>query len=298
MRIARLGPDEAVVKRGLAEVRCRLPSAADVLERVAELADAGISEDALVGSFPPRIRSEVELLVRGLRARGFFERVDSPADSFWLSVGALAPDASVRLPEVSAFVIGSGPLAASTASALVTCGVGRVDTDSDVPRTEDYDLWCAAVEEPADSGLLDIAARALAAGVVFLPAWIDDLCIRVGPMTHPLDTACLRCYLLRVDSNDPEREVHRLLRQQGGAGPGGAGFLPPMASMAGQIAALEAVKYLSGLPVTTVGQVIEMSLVPFRCNVRRVLRVPRCPMCSGVARQGAPIVAVDPQLVE
>jgi hypothetical protein len=61
---------------------------------------------------------------------------------------------------------------------------------------------------------------------------------------------------------------------------------------------MEAVKYLSGLPVTTTGQIIEMSLVPFRCAIRRVLRVPRCPMCSGVTRQGAPIVAVDPQLVE
>jgi hypothetical protein len=71
-----------------------------------------------------------------------------------------------------------------------------------------------------------------------------------------------------------------------------------MASIAGQITGMEAVKYLAGLPVTTAGQIIEMSLVPFRCNVRRVLRVPRCPTCSAVTRQGAPVVAVDPQLVE
>jgi bacteriocin biosynthesis cyclodehydratase domain-containing protein len=298
LQIVRLGPDEAIVKKGLSEVRCRLPGVADVLERVAELADSGISEDILVESFPPRIKSEIELLVRGLRARGLFEKAEDHTDSFWLSVGALAPNASVRLSEASALVVGNGPLADSMASALVACGVGHVDTGSDMPKTEDCDLWCAAVEEPADPSLLVVAARALAAGVVFLPTWIDDLCIRVGPMTHPFDTACLRCYLLRADSNDPEREVHRLLRQQGNSDSCGAGFLPPMASVAGQIAGMEAVKYLSGLPVTTTGHVIEMSLVPFRCDVRRVLRVPRCPMCSGVTRQGAPIVAVDPQLVE
>jgi hypothetical protein len=97
MRIARLGSDEAVAKKGVAEVRCRLPGVADVLERVAELADGGISEDVLVESFPPRIKSEVELLVRGLRARGFFERAEDHTGSFWSSVGALAPNASVRL---------------------------------------------------------------------------------------------------------------------------------------------------------------------------------------------------------
>jgi len=298
MRIARIGSDEAVAKKGLAEVRCRFPGVADVLERVAELADGCINEDVLVESFPPRIKSEVQLLVRGLRARGFFEKAEDHTHSFWLSVGALAPNAPVRLSEASAVVIGNGPLADSTASALVACGVGQVDTRSDVPKTGECDLWCAAVEEPADPNLLAVAERALSAGVVFLPTWIDDLGIRIGPMTHPFDTACLRCYLLRADSNDPEREVHRLLRQQGNSDSYGAGFLPPMVSVAGQIAGMEAVKYLSGLPVTTTGHVIEMSLVPFRCDVRRVLRVPRCPMCSGLTRRGAPIVAVDPQLGE
>jgi bacteriocin biosynthesis cyclodehydratase domain-containing protein len=297
MRIARLGSDEAIAKKGLAEVRCRFPGIADVLERVAELADGGISEDVLVESFPPRIRSEVGLLVRSLRVRGFFNKAEDHVDSFWSSVGELAPNASGRLAEASAMVIGDGPLADSTASALAACGVGRVDTGSDMPKAGNHDLWCAAVEGPADPSLLAVAERALSIGVVFLPTWIDDLCIRVGPMTHPFDTACLHCYLLRADSNDPEREVHRLLRQHGNSD-GGAGFLPPMPSVAGQIAGMEAVKYLGGLPVTTTGQVIEMSLVPFRCDVRRVLRVPRCPMCSGVTRQGAPTVAVDPQLVE
>jgi bacteriocin biosynthesis cyclodehydratase domain-containing protein len=298
MRIARLSSDEAIAKKGLAEVRCRLPGAADVLKRIADLADACSSDDIIVESFPPPIRSEIELLVHGLRARGFFEKTEDRTDSFWLSVGALAPNATVRLSQASALVIGNGPLADSAAAALVACGVGRVDTGSDTPKAASHDLWCATVEGPADPSLLAVAARALAAGVVFLPIWIDDLCIRVGPMTHPFDTACLRCYLLRADSNDPEREVHRLLRQQGDSDSCGAGFLPPMASVGGQIAGMEAVKYLSGLPVTTTGQIIEMSLVPFRCAIRRVLRVPRCPMCSGVTRQGAPIVAVDPQLVE
>jgi hypothetical protein len=68
--------------------------------------------------------------------------------------------------------------------------------------------------------------------------------------------------------------------------------------MAGQLAAVEIVKQLAGLPVASIGRVIEFSLVPFRCDVRRVLRVPRCPLCSGVGAQGAPVVAHASQLAE
>jgi hypothetical protein len=84
-----------------------------------------ISEDVLVESLPPRIKSEVQLLVRGLRARGFLEKAEDRTDSFWLSGGVLAPNASVRLSEASALVIGNGPRADSTASAFVHAASAR-----------------------------------------------------------------------------------------------------------------------------------------------------------------------------
>ncbi|HEY0639727.1 MAG TPA: TOMM precursor leader peptide-binding protein, partial [Pseudonocardiaceae bacterium] len=153
-----------------------------------------------------------------------------------------------------------------------------------------WDVWCAAAGGPPEPVLTDVARAALAAGVVFLPVWIDDLVIRTGPLTHPGDTACLRCYLLRLDSTDPHREVHRLLRDTAGP-PSPAGFLPSMAAVAAGIAATEVVKHLTGLPVTTCGRAVELTMVPFRAAVHRVLRVPRCPECSGTARRSAPIVA-------
>lgn len=140
-----------------------------------------------------------------------------------------------------------------------------------------------------------MARRALDARAPLLPVWIDDLVVRVGPLTHPFDTACLRCYLMRADSGDVWREAHALLRAQWSPG---AGFLPPLPAVAGEIAATEAVKHLAGLPVTACGRVIEVSLVPFHSAVRRVLRVPRCPDCSGTARQGAPVISHGSQLVD
>ena len=302
-RVVHLGADEAVLKRGLAEVRLKFPGISALLDRVTELADGTLDEDSLVEAFDPEVQPQVRRLIAGLRARGLIHQLSTaaPAELFWLSVAPYAPDAVARLADASALVVGTGAVAATVAAALKDCGVGRVGTRDAPPCSGSWDVWCAASEnpdEPAESGLLRIAETALEDGVLCLPVWVEDLVVRIGPMTYPFDTACLRCYLLRVDSNDPERDVHRLLRGQQGEGHSGAGFLPPMVSVAGQIAAMEIVKHLTGLPVSTAGHAIELSLVPFRCNIRRVLRVPRCPACSGVARQGAPVVAHASQLAE
>jgi bacteriocin biosynthesis cyclodehydratase domain-containing protein len=304
LRIVRTGPDEVVVKRGVTETRLAFEGAADMLERVAELADGTTTEDQLVEAFAADLQEHVRRLVRSLHVRGLLaEDVgNDPSALFWSTVAPHAPDARSRLANASVLVVGAGPVADALTASLRECGVARVGGRQDVEggpaAPGGWDLWCAAAAGPPEPALIRAARAALAAGVIFLPVWVDDLVVRVGPLTHPYDTACLRCYLLRVDANDPQREVHRLLRGQNGGGPVGAGFLPPMAGVAGQVAAIEAVKHLTGLPVTACGRAIELSLVPFRAAVHRVLRVPRCPECSGTARQGAPVVAHGSQLAE
>ena len=208
-----------------------------------------------------------------------------------------AADGPARLAASAAVVLGTGPIAEAVLAGLATSGVGQAESaplGADLPDAG-FDVWCAAGEGPADPTLLPVADAAQRAGRVLLTVWLDDLLVRIGPTAHPGDTACLRCYLLRVDSNDPKRDLHRRLRRASGGHDSG-GFLPGMAVVAGHLAALEVVKHLAGMPVTTVGHVIELSMAPYRSDVRRVLRVPRCPTCSGVAGQGAPVVAHASQL--
>jgi bacteriocin biosynthesis cyclodehydratase domain-containing protein len=301
-RVVAFGGDEVVLKRGLAEVRLSFPGVALLVDRVTELADGTRDEHSIIASFEPDLQPQVRRLVTGIRARGILHQLPTadPSDLFWLSVAPFAPDGPAAVANARAVVVGVGAVAESTASALSACGVGEVVVrDAPPPLGEWWDVWCVAADEVLDGNeLLPVVEAALRAGVVCLPAWLDELVARVGPMTYPYDTACLQCYLLRVDSNDPERELHRQLRTQRGDNHSGAGFLPPAASIAGQVAAVEIVKQLAGLPVTSVGRVIELSLVPFRCDVRRVLRVPRCLLCSGVAAQGAPVVAHASQLTQ
>jgi bacteriocin biosynthesis cyclodehydratase domain-containing protein len=302
VRMVRVSADEVVLRRGLSEVRLSLPGLGEILDRVNELADGTLDEQTLVAEFDTELQPQVRRLVSGIRSRGLLHpaALADPADAFWLSMTPFSADGASRLAVSSAVVIGAGRVADAVADALRACGVGDIGRSGEAPGAPRADVWCAASEAPVEAGaeLVGIAEAALRADTVFLPVWIEDLVVRVGPMTHPFDTACLNCLLLRLDANDPERDLHRMMRAEAGDAHSGAGFLPPMATVAGQVAAMELVKHLAGLPVTSVGHAIELRLVPFRCDVRRVLRVPRCPLCSGVADRGAPVVAHASQLAE
>jgi bacteriocin biosynthesis cyclodehydratase domain-containing protein len=302
VRMVRVSADEVVLRRGLSEVRLVLPGLAGILDRVNELADGTVADDDLVAAFDDELQPQVRRLIAGLTSRGVLHPAasESPTDAFWLSMTPFAAGGAARLLTSSVVVIGAGPIADAMADALHDCGVGSIERCEEAAQAPAADAWCAASPASVEGGatLVEAAELAMRSDTVFLPVWLEDLVVRVGPMTHPFDTACLKCLLLRVDANDPERELHRLMRAESGDSHSGAGFLPPMAAVAGQVAAMEVVKHLAGLPVTTIGHAIELSLVPFKCEVRRVLRVPRCPLCSGVADRGAPVVAHASQLVE
>lgn len=304
-----LSADDVVAKRGIAEVRLRFPDAAALVNRVLGLADGTTTAEQIIGAFDADGRDGARQIVTGLRARGLLRDeavADDPAATFWSSMAAYAPNAPERLSQARVRVSGDSRLTDLICGALRSTGVGQVDSidvDSSEPEgagpaSADTTLWCAAAIGDPDPQLTAPAHVALRSGVPFLPVWLNEMVVRIGPLTYPYDTACLRCFLLRTDSNDDQLDIHRQLRRESPQSDDGAGYLPPMLAVAAQIAATEGIKHLSGLPVTTAGRVIELSLVPYRSSVRRVLRVPRCPECSGAARQGSPVVAHGSQLAQ
>ena len=308
VQLVTLGTDDVVVKRGVTEVRLGLPGLSAALERIGALADGTRNEEDLVAVFELDDQPQIRRLVSALRSRGLLrpDGPDDPAGAFWQTMAPFASEPIARLAAATVLVLGVGAVADATAAALIASGVGAVTRSAEAPALAaaaepepPAAIWCVASESPsARATLLAAATAALRSGMVLLPVWLEDLVIRVGPMTYPFDTACLQCLLLRLDANDPQRDVHRRLRAVTGDGVAGAGHLPPMTSIAGQVAATEIVKQLAGLPVSCVGHVIELGLVPYRSDVRRVLRVPRCPLCSGIADRGAPVVAHVSQLAE
>lgn len=297
-RIARLAQDEVVVKRGLAEVRLTAEGIADLLTRLLHLADGTRSRAEIEQAFVER-GDDAERLVTALLRRGILlsKAANTPAERFWASVSPTAPNAPERVARSTVHVTGNGVLADAVRRTLVADGVGRV-LDTEPEDEQACMLWCAADEVHAEHRLLTTARAALERDLIFLPVWIDDLVTRVGPMTFPYDTACLHCYLWRLESNDTWRTAHRLLRRADAIVDSVAGYLPSMVNLAAAVATGEIVKHLAGLPVTVTGRVAEISTVPLAITTRRVLKVPRCPECSGTAHRGAPVLTLGSQLGE
>jgi bacteriocin biosynthesis cyclodehydratase domain-containing protein len=184
-------------------------------------------------------------------------------------------------------------------------GAGRgrfslVDHEPAADALQAADLICASSDYGVAQRLFDLNRAALNHQKLFLPMWLTEMVGYIGPLVYPSETACLRCYRLRADSNDARHTLSNAIRSHMAseleARPG-PGMLPPMASILGEIAAMEVAKSLGGFaPTDSVGRSIEINLVSFRSTVRRVLKVPRCPDCSELTRQGAKVLTHGPQI--
>jgi bacteriocin biosynthesis cyclodehydratase domain-containing protein len=332
LQLIRLSDSRVVIKRGVREIVLSGDRAASILEDVLALADGTRTRDEIVAKLPGAHPSEVEQLLRGLEERGLLD--DAPGDgggAFYANFGSAARDAPDLLRTSSALVVGVNPIARSLIRSLLEIGVGAValiehpvldDEDSsrawleelladeerfslspELPEEEQrrqFSLLCPTSALGEAEALLDLNRLALADEVVFLPVWIADLVGYVGPLTHPFETACLRCYRLRIDSNDRRYDVAQAVRAQVATNSDArraAAVLPPMAGVLGEVAAMEVAKLLGRFaPSDAVGRLIEINLVSFRSTVRRVLKLPRCPDCSEMMRRGGAALMRGPQI--
>jgi bacteriocin biosynthesis cyclodehydratase domain-containing protein len=255
--------------------------------------------------------------------------------AFYRNFGATARPTPERLAAATVVIVGVNGVTRSLVRSLLECGVGKLvlhrhpaldnhllpthwatgpsellaqaggrlvveEKKLDLSGLAGATLLCAASDFGEAEALLEQNRMALAAGKPFLPMWLEEITGVVGPLNYPRETACLRCYRLRADSNDPRYDVRRAVRRHITGDPEAAqsiGFLPPMASVVGEIAAMQVLACLGEfVPIDVVGRIIEIGLVSFHSAVRRVLKVPRCPDCSEQARRAPIAVTTGPQI--
>jgi bacteriocin biosynthesis cyclodehydratase domain-containing protein len=176
---------------------------------------------------------------------------------------------------------------------------GPSDTSTDAALGA-ADLAVAACDFGRAEALLEINGRAVTSGIPFLPVWLEQDAGFLGPLGIARETACLRCFADRRDG--PGRA---------GSGPPFIAVQPrepvdpktadasmrPFAAVCGCIAAMEALKFLTGCaPSGTVGRSVEVSSRTLALCARRVLKHPRCPDCSEIARHRVPAVMEGPQI--
>lgn len=333
--------DRLVLKRGIREISVSGSEAQIVVGPLLALLDGTREIEEAVAMLPDGHQQAARQFADALLARQLLDgegdlgvaapRADGLQTSFYANFGAAGRTAADALREAHVVVHGGGLIARALLAALVDLGVGRltsvteaglanpllseevpivstsagaaaIESRSGLEDLGSVGLVAAASDLGQEDALLAVARRALAAEVPFLPAWLSDMTGFIGPLTHPYETACLRCYQLRVDSNVADPLVRRAMRQHTAQDPTAAastGLLPPMASIVGQIAAVEIVKAVAGFaPADVVGRSIEINLVSFRSTVRRVLKVARCPDCGEVNRRATRVTMTGPQITE
>jgi bacteriocin biosynthesis cyclodehydratase domain-containing protein len=170
-----------------------------------------------------------------------------------------------------------------------------------------YEQWLSTLdaEEPVtlvattDFGGLQVLRwwneQACRRGWHYLPVALKDLVGYVGPLVVPGETACYECVRARQNAHLDDPALRRAAEAVAFEGQAATGFHPAMASILGDVAALELIKFYSGWPVPRLaGSLIEVNLLAAEMTSRPVLRIPRCRICGSSRHR--PSVSIDKQV--
>jgi len=240
---------------------------------------------------------------------------ESHLDIFYWHFGESTTHVNQRFNRERMIIIGANHISRQLSSALTHSGVDNFEIVDDPllantrllhPNgSEQQDMWpgshlprpLSEWEEQTDPDSISclIATSDIGGGAVlqkwnrfcvknnicFLPVLLQDQIGYVGPLVIPGETACLECLLARQKSHRANRFTAQWIEESAFEGQSVVGFHPSMASILGDMAAMELTKFFSGiLGGRNVGIQIEINLLSARMIPRKVLKVPRCPVCS------------------
>ena len=113
-----------------------------------------------------------------------------------------------------------------------------------------------------------------------MPAALDSFIGFVGPLVVPRETACFECLIGRENSNIKNPDAESALRSATLRSRGHAGFHPAMASVLGDFAAMELIKFAADVIPWRIGALFEINMLSPEMTTRRVLKLPRCAVCG------------------
>jgi bacteriocin biosynthesis cyclodehydratase domain-containing protein len=244
------------------------------------------------------------------------ERSESPLEIFCWHFGTTAEQMTSGLNQRQIAILGTNRISQQLGLALAASGMqnfeivdypllrnlalvddqGRVTADrwpSPLRLPSNYREWAETVRERDIDCLVatsDFGGQHLMREwnqfsferkVHFLPVVLQDFIGYVGPLVVPGETACYECVRARQNANMRDPQNMRAAEYVASEGQHAVGYHPSMASVLGDFAAIELTKFYSGvLPLWRVGTMIEINLIIPRVDARKVLKIPRCPVCS------------------
>jgi bacteriocin biosynthesis cyclodehydratase domain-containing protein len=289
--------NRAVVLEGAAVTEL-LPLLLPLLDGTRPVAELTV---ALGPAAEPAVANALALLAaRGLLTAG--PGLDVPAESRSAAEelaagGRVAPAAvAARIGAATVGVAGDSRVAHEVARLLARSGVRALERRSLAEPPAADELLVAAPAADETAALAAFNARAVELEAPWLQVLpFDGRIAAIGPLFLPGQTACHACYLLRRSASLGFAELDPLLDGIPVAAPAG----PALETLAAAAAAALALRWL-GLADPHLPGVL-FALDPSRgplATAHLVLRVPRCPVCSGAERLAPPVPWFEPAVAE
>ena len=225
---------------------------------------------ALAGDVPAPVRSAVYALAAGSRERD--------------AVAAAARS----LVAARVVVLGTSPIAVELARLLRLSGIGDVVMGGVEAPAAPGDAFVVAAPARAEvPRLTEWNRRALARSTAWMQVLpFDGRIAVVGPVFVPGETCCYTCYVLRRASNVEYEGDFEAIEAVAGS----AASTPSFDAMHAGLAATTALRWIAGRDSFVPGQLQVIEPVPtIGVTAHWVLRVPRCPACSGLCDLPRPL---------
>lgn len=308
-----------VVRRGLTRMFLEAPALEPVFDILVEQTRSaqGARPSELIAAVGGDAQAVMDGLIAALRQRRLLveapDRGDRDASDvhegvFYWSFGTSATAVRERLGGRRIAVFGYNHIGTALATALEALGFGTVTlvdhpllrnlslADGEGPLAISHEEWAEADELPdclvltSDVGGPDLArewnAFCVGNGVSFYPVLISDQIGLAGPLVLPGQSACYECFALRERAASSDMAMHRATDTLAYFSQPSFGFVRPIAHAVAALAATELLKYYSqALPGGNIGRFVEIDLLAPSLETRRVLKLPRCPICGPVVSE-------------
>lgn len=246
---------------------------------------------------------------------------EGPLEVFYWHFGSTVSLTTEGLAKTKLVIMGVGEISRQLARALRASGIESFDVvdhpqlrnlhffeddgtivsqawGADLPMPATFESWSERDEElgclvaTSDFGGTQTMRQwnefAVESKCHFLPVVLQDLIGYIGPLVVPGETACYECLRARQNSHFDDPPMQRLVEGTAFEGQAVAGHHPSMTSVLGDLAALELTKFYGRtFPNPRVGTLIQVNLMTTEIVARKVLKVPRCRVCSPLIPRGS-----------
>ncbi|MCC2643159.1 MAG: hypothetical protein K0S45_3572 [Nitrospira sp.] len=153
---------------------------------------------------------------------------------------------------------------------------------------KDTDCVVITSDFGSNSSFHEVNALCVSSKCHLLPVILQNVSGSVGPLIIPEETACFECLRARHNSHIDDWALWQACEDAAFDGQQSFGLHPAMPAILGNIAAFELTKLYGGLEdLAKVGTLIEFNLRELRLTQRKVLKVPRCRVCSRMKLQAS-----------